>query len=189
MAAPKLTARQVKEIRKHYADGESAATIAVWFDCSGSAVLYHTKDLRRPSKRKIDIARLRQMMDEGLAAATIARAFGCSTAAVHKAIKNLHVKTHHRAKLTPHQVAEVRRLWLDGVRTPTLANLFGVTTHTIYYRCKGLPHPIINTTGWKGSEEMARLKRSGVPVVDIAKRLGVNRVTVYRAIKSLEVAA
>src|SRR5687768_1898909 len=51
MAAHKLTARKVSDLRRQYKDGARDVDLAEWFCVSEGTIRYHTRDMRRASPR------------------------------------------------------------------------------------------------------------------------------------------
>lgn len=52
MAAHKLTARKVSEMRRQYQDGARDVDLADWFGVSEATVRGHTRDIRRKNPRR-----------------------------------------------------------------------------------------------------------------------------------------
>lgn len=181
--AAKLTANQVRQMREHYKAGESCATIAVWFNVSVGAAAYHTRDIRRPKVKKININRLEDMLADGLKQADISRALGVTTSAVSQAVRRLKARSRWH-KMTARQVTELRGQYHAGARDVDLAEWFSITEATVRYHTRDIRRA---TPRRSFDHERARkLRDEGVAFAVIAASVGVSETSVRRALWRME---
>ncbi len=179
LRAPKLTARQVKEMREHYLAGESCATLGVWFGVSLGTAAYHTKDIRRPRVKKINIDRLEDMLADGLQQADIARALNVTTSAVSQAVRRAKArKRKHR--ITIRQLNEMRQQYRDGARDVDIAEWYGINEATVRYHTRDIRRP--NPRRSFDHERAQTLRREGLAFGDIGACLGAKESSVRRAL-------
>ena len=92
MAAPKLNARKVTEMRRQYQDGARDLDLAEWFNVSEATVRLHTKDIRRKNPRRtFDHDRAAEMFRRGATKAAIAGRFGVHRTTVGEALQRMGV--------------------------------------------------------------------------------------------------
>jgi DNA-directed RNA polymerase specialized sigma24 family protein len=98
MAAPKLNARKVTEMRRIFADPDNAlgyADLASMFRVSEATVRYHLIDLapaNRPGPRLVCFNRVSEMLEQGSKTKDIAAAFGVKQRSVQRAIREIRLR-------------------------------------------------------------------------------------------------